>query len=187
MLGGATWVVVSVASPGAVRQESRVRRIVFGPVGGRPATDLDAVREALASTGFDVALSDAIERVLWTKLLFIASVAGLTSVLRAPLGPILARPEGMDLLRRAMQEVEAVARARGWALEPDVVGKTMTFAEGLEPTTTSSMARDVDAGRRTEHEALSGAVVRAGRDAGVATPVHELCWTCLRVLDARAV
>jgi 2-dehydropantoate 2-reductase len=186
VLGGATWVVVSVASPGLIRQESQVRRIVFGAIDGRPNPRLEPVRETLASTGFAVERTDAITHVLWTKFLFIASVAGLTSVMRAPLGPILARAEGKDLLRRAMEEVEAVARARGVTLDPDVVEKTMLFAEGLEPTTTSSMARDVAAGKRTEHDALSGAVVRAGRERGVPTPVHELCWACLRVLDARS-
>lgn len=182
VLGGATWVVVSVASPGVIRQESRVRRIVLGVPDGRTSPGLEAVRDALASTGFEVELTSTIEKVLWTKFLFIASVAGLTSVMRAPLGPILARTEGRDLLRRAMQEVESVARARGPALDPDIVERTMVFAEGLEPTTTSSMARDVAAGRRTEHDALSGAVVRAGRETGVPTPVHELCWICLKVL-----
>ena len=186
VLGGATWVVVSVASPGVIRQESEVRRIVFGALEGRADPRLDAVRAALASTGFTVELSADIEKVLWTKFLFIASVAGLTSVLRAPLGPILARAAGKDLLRRAMQEVESVGRARGVPLDADVVEKTMIFAAGLEPTTTSSMARDVAAGKRTEHDALCGAVVRAGQETGVPTPVHEFCWACLKVLDPSA-
>jgi len=195
VLGGAVWVVVSVTSPGVLRQESRVRRIVFGTIGphgsgtlagggsAEPSGGLGDVREALASTGFAVEPTASIEKVLWSKFLFIASVAGLTSVLRTPLGPILARPEGSDLLRRAMEEVEAVARARGVPLDGNVVDETMDFASGLEPTTTSSMARDVAAGKRTEHDALSGAVVRAGREAGIPTPVHELCWMCLKVLD----
>jgi len=191
VLGGAVWVVVSVASPGVIVQESQVRRLVFGAIeepgatADRPDPRLSAVFAALKSTGFAVEPSDAIAKVLWTKFLFIASVAGLTSVIRAPLGPILARPEGKDLLRRAMREVESVARARGVALDADVVEATMAFAAGLEPGTTSSMARDVAAGKRTEHDALCGAVVRFGREAGLQTPVHELCWTCLRILDAR--
>jgi 2-dehydropantoate 2-reductase len=131
VLGGATWVVVSVAAPGVIRQESRVRRIVFGAIDGRSDPSLGAVRDALASTGFEVETTDAIEKVLWTKFLFIASVAGLTAVMRSPLGPILARPEGKDLLRRAMHEVDRVARARGVPLEPDVVEKSMAFAAGL--------------------------------------------------------
>ena len=198
VLGGAVWVVSSVAAPGVIRQESRVRRIVFGPLARRGADTvgdgptpamhgaLETVPDALASTGFLVELTSAIESVLWTKFLFIAPVAGLTSVLRTPLGPILASPEGRDLLRRAMVEVEAVARAQGVSLEPQVVDSTMAFAAGLEPTTTSSMARDVAAGRRTEHDALCGAVVRAGRRSGTPAPIHELCWACLKVWEERA-
>src|SRR6185295_314492 len=116
---------VSVASPGVVRQESQVRRIVLGALDGRATEELEAAREAIAASGFDVELTSEIEKVLWTKFLFIASVAGLTSVTRAPLGAMLANAEGKDLLRRAMEEVERVARTRGLALDPDVVARTM--------------------------------------------------------------
>jgi 2-dehydropantoate 2-reductase len=59
----------------------------------------------------------------------------------------------------------------------------MGFAAMLEPTATSSMARDVAAGRRSEYDALCGAVVRAGKETGVPTPIHEFCWTCLKAME----
>ena len=184
VLGGAAWIVVSVAEPGLIRQESQVRRIVFGEMDGRETERVRAIRETLATSGFTVEVTDRIETVLWTKLLFIASIGGLTSLMRAPVGPILAHAGSRALLRRAMEEVEAVARARRLPLNPRVVDQTMAFAQTLEPATTSSMQRDVAAGRRSEHDALNGAVARAGRESGVPTPIHEFCWTCLTVTEA---
>jgi 2-dehydropantoate 2-reductase len=122
--------------------------------------------------------------VLWTKLLFIASFSGITSVTRAPAGPVMACAESRLLLERAMREVEAVARAKGLHLDDDVVEKTMDFCDKMTPDTTSSMQRDVAAGRRLEYDAINGAVVRAGRETGLPTPVHEFCWTCLKVVDS---
>jgi 2-dehydropantoate 2-reductase len=87
------------------------------------------------------------------------------------------------MLHRAMAEVEAVARAKGIALDDGAAETWMGFAGKLEPTATSSMARDVAAGRRSEYDALSGAVVRGGRETGVPTPVHELCFTILKTLE----
>ena len=184
VLAGAIWVVSTVEAPGTIRQESQVRRIALGEVGGQVSDRARAVAEVLASTGCDVEVTDQIESVLWSKLLFIAPIGGLTALMRAPVGSILADPGAEELLRRGMEEVEAVARAQGIPLDREIVKSTLAFARNLEPTTTSSMQRDVEAGRRTESDALHGAVVRAGARTGIPTPVHAVCWTCLRVMQS---
>ena len=186
VLGGATWIVSSIAEPGVIRQESQFRRIVLGELDGRQTQRAKDICQALAEAGITAEVSDNIDKVLWAKLLFIASFSGITSVTRAPAGPVRTCAESRLLLERAMREVEAVARAKGLDLDGDVVPKTLAFVEALEPTATSSMQRDVAAGRRLEHDALNGAVVRAGREAGIPTPVHEFIWTCLKVVDSMA-
>jgi len=180
---GAVWIVVSVAEPGVIVQESQVRRFVIGEPNREETPRVRAIRDAIAATGCTAEIAPDIEIVLWTKLLFIASIGALTAVTRSTVGRILAVPETKAMLHRAMSEVEAVARARGLALDPGASDSAMAFAAKLEPTATSSMARDVAAGRRSEYDALSGAVVRAGREVGVPTPVHAFCWTVLRTME----
>ncbi len=186
VLGGAVWVVAAVVEPGAVQQQSQFRRIVFGELDGRETSRLHLIHEALANSGATVEITGDIRKVLWTKLLFIASFSGITSVTRAPAGPVMACAESRLLLERAMREVEAVARAKGIDLDADVVAKTMDFCAAMTPNTTSSMQRDVAAGRRLEYDAINGAVVRAGKEIGIPTSVHEFCWTCLKVIDSMA-
>jgi 2-dehydropantoate 2-reductase len=186
VIGGAVWIVSALAAPGVVQQESQLRRIVLGELDGRETPRVQAIRDALAQSGTAVEISAGIRKVLWTKLLFLASLAGLSSVTRAPVGPLMAVPEARDLLERAMREVEAVARAQGIDLAPDAVPQAMALVASWEPGVTTSMQRDAASGRRLEHDALSGAVVRAGRAAGVATPAHEFFWTCLKVVDSMA-
>ncbi len=186
VLGGAVWVVSAVAEPGVIHQQSQFRRIVFGELDGRDTPRLHTIHEALANSGVTVEITGDIRKVLWTKLLFIASFSGITSVTRAPAGPVMACAESRLLLERAMREVEAVARAKGFHLEDDVVATTLDFCAKMTPDTTSSMQRDVAAGRRLEYDAINGAVVRAGKETGIPTPVHEFCWTCLKVVDSMA-
>ncbi|HSD85027.1 MAG TPA: 2-dehydropantoate 2-reductase [Anaerolineae bacterium] len=186
VLGGAVWVVSAVVEPGIVQQQSQFRRIVFGELDGQETPRLHTIHEALANSGATVEITGDIRKVLWTKLLFIASFSGMTSVTRAPAGPVMACAESRLLLERAMREVEAVARAKGFQLDDDVVAKTMDFCAKMTPETTSSMQRDVAAGRRLEYDAINGAVVRAGKATGNPTPVHEFCWTCLKVVDSMA-
>ena len=180
---GVVWIVASIAEPGVIRQESQVRRFVIGESDGRMTARLSAIRDAIAATGCTAETTSAIARVSWTKLLFLASIAGMTSMTRSTVGRILDVPETREMFRRAMAEVDAVARAKGIELEPGAVETAMGFAAKLEPTATSSMARDVAAGRRSEYDALCGAVVRAGRETGVPTPVHEFCFTCLKAME----
>ncbi len=85
-----------------------------------------------------------------------------------------------------MREVEAVARAKSIHLDDDVVAQTMDFCDKLAPDATSSMQRDVAASRRLEYDAINGAVVRAGQETGILTPVHEFFWMCLKVIDSMA-
>jgi 2-dehydropantoate 2-reductase len=63
------------------------------------------------------------------------------------------------------------------------VEKTLAILDGLPPETTSSMQRDIMAGRPSELEGQTGAVVRIGRETGVATPVHEAIYAELLPLE----
>ncbi len=186
VLGGAVWVVSAVVEPGVIHQQSQFRRIVLGELDRRDSPRIHSIQAALAHSGAVAEVSDDIRKVLWTKLLFIASFSGITSVTRAPAGAVMACDESRLLLERAMREVAAVARAKGLYLDTDVVAQTMDFCDKMAPTATSSMQRDVAAGRRLEYDAMNGAVVRGGRETGVPTPVHEFFWTCLKVVDSMA-
>jgi 2-dehydropantoate 2-reductase len=184
VFGGAVWIVSAVTEPGVIHQQSQFRRIVFGELDGRDTPRLHTIHQALERTGATIEITSDIRKVLWTKLLFIASFSGISSVTRAPAGPVMTCAESRLLLERAMREVEAVARAKGVHLDPDVVEKNMDFCDKMAPDATSSMQRDVAAGRRLEYDAVNGAIVRAGRETGTPTPIHEFFWTCLKVVDS---
>ncbi|MBI3764269.1 MAG: 2-dehydropantoate 2-reductase, partial [Chloroflexi bacterium] len=116
----------------------------------------------------------------------LASYSGVSSLVRLPAGGLTACEETMEIIREAITEVEAIARARGIALDADVLEKTMTFIKAMDAGVTSSMQRDVAAGRQLEIEALSGTVVRYGRELGIPTPVHRFIYAALKPVDARA-
>ena len=103
-----------------------------------------------------------------------------------PVGEVTACAETMEIIREAIAEVEAVARAKGIAMDADVVEKTMAFIKGMDAGVTSSMQRDVEAGRRLEIEALSGTVLRCGKELGIPTPAHRFIYAMLKPADAKA-
>lgn len=180
VLGGTCRIISFVVGPGHIRHMGVAPTLSFGEPSGGSSERSEAIAEALASAaGVTVRRSDDIEAEIWKKFLFFAPVSGLGAVTRASIGGLRAVPEVRTLLRRAMEEVAALARARGVRLDDEAVARSMAFFETLPGDGTSSLQRDIAAGRPSELESLSGAMVRLGRAAGVETPVHDFLYAAL--------
>jgi len=179
VLAGVAYIEALIAEPGAIVHKSPFARVVFGPLvpGDRRAEE---VARALKDAGVETTLEGDPVVAVWRKWLLICAFSGLTALTRKPIGPVVERPETRALLRRAMEEIAALAAARGVALPADAVEGAMTFvSETAAPTMTSSLAQDLVAGKRLELEALNGAASRLGRELGVATPVNDFIYAAL--------
>jgi 2-dehydropantoate 2-reductase len=85
-----------------------------------------------------------------------------------------------------LQEIIAVAAARGISLPEEAFQTVMTMYDGFAPLSTASLQRDVMEGRPSELEAQIGAVVRFGQEADVATPQHTFIYRSLLPMELRA-
>jgi 2-dehydropantoate 2-reductase len=186
VVGGVTWLSSAVEEPGVVKQISEFRRIVFGELGGGPSERIQSIFEVLNPTGITVEISENIQKVLWTKLVFITAVSSIGSLTRLPMGDYRVIPETRSLLSSIMQEVESVARAQGVNLDTDVVPKWLEFVDNAAPNIKPSMQLDVEAGHRTELESMIGVVGRKGRELGVPTPVADYVYASLLPVELKA-
>jgi 2-dehydropantoate 2-reductase len=183
VLPGVVYCEVAVKAPGVIMQGTPLRRIVLGEQDGRRSERALAIGEAFQSAGAEVVVSENIQAALWTKCCFICAMSGVTTLMRQPLGMILADPETRMLLRIVMQEAEAVAWARGVHFPSDPVAEGMATAARFPYGAKSSMLRDLEAGRRLEVDALNGALVRLGRALDVPTPANHTIYAALRHLQ----
>jgi 2-dehydropantoate 2-reductase len=110
----------------------------------------------------------------------------MTALTRLPIGEIRDNPPAWAMYRRLLEEVVAVGRARGVALDGGVVERHLAMVAKLEPDYTSSMYYDLTHGKRLEIEALHGAAVRYGREVSVPTPACEAVYAALVPYDRRA-
>ena len=179
VVGGATWISAAVEAPGVIRQVSQFRRIVIGELDGQVSERVRAIAAAFAPTGVLFEVSENIQKVLWTKFAFIASVSAVSSLNRLPLGGFRQVPETRAMLTGLMREVEAVARAEGVALEADLVEKTLAFIDQSDPQIKPSMERDVENGSLFELEAIIGVIGRKGREHGLPTPIADMVYASL--------
>ena len=187
VVGGLCRIIARIVNPGVVRHEGAAPYVGFGELGGGTSARIDRLQAAFArARGLTAEALPDVQSAIWRKFLFIASVSGIGAVTRAPIGVLRGRAETRELLERAMREVRAVAVARGVALPEAAVAETMAFTDALPADGTTSMQRDIVAGRPSELEAQNGAVVRLGRNAGVETPVHDFIYRSLVPLELRA-
>ena len=124
--------------------------------------------ELLRRSGVEVRENGTASEVLWEKLARQAPTAAATSITQRPIGELRTDPEWRARLRAAIEEGCAVAAADGVNLSARAEWEII---EAMPPLLTSSTARDIAAGVPSELDAITGAVVRAGKRAGVDTTV----------------
>jgi 2-dehydropantoate 2-reductase len=186
-LGGVAKIISYAGAPGHIHHTGAEPAIVLGELDGRATERTDALRRAFASAkAADVTVSNDIELALWEKFLFITAWAGVGAVTRAPVGVVRSVPESRRLMASALDEVERLARARNIRLGPDSAGATLAIIDSLAPEGTASLQRDIAAGRPSELDNLTGAVVRLGAEHGVPTPVNSFILGALSPLERRA-
>jgi len=187
VLGGLCRIMSARVAPGHIRHSGMSPVIIFGELDGGPSERAERLRQAFQhAQGVVASIAPDIRVALWEKFLFIAALSGVGALTRAPVGVLRSVPETRCLLQASMQEILAVAQALGIALPPEKVAETMSFVDDLPPSGTASMQRDVMAGRPSELESQSGAVVRLGRKAGVDTPIHGVIYRGLLPQELRA-
>jgi 2-dehydropantoate 2-reductase len=120
-----------------------------------------------------------VERAAWEKYLLIEPWGAVAAAARAPIGVVRTVPESRALLAGAMEELARVGRARGVALAEDAVARTLRLVDGFPFEGTASMQRDLGAGRPSELDDQTGAVIRLAREVSVPVPIHEVLHSAL--------
>jgi 2-dehydropantoate 2-reductase len=186
VLGGVTRIFSAVVGPGKVHERGGQANIIFGELDGAVRPRTERLLAALTGAGIAAEITTDVQRTLWEKFLFVVSLGAVGAVSRAPVGALRSLPETRDMLEACMREIAAVAQARGITLAEGLIAANMTFLDGLPAEADSSLQRDIIAGRPSELDAWSGAVVRFGRAAKVPTPTHEVIYHVLRPQELRA-
>jgi 2-dehydropantoate 2-reductase len=186
LLGAVTHIGAELVAPGVVRHDSG-GRIVFGELDGRPSARVERLAALFAGAGIAHHVSRSIRVVMWDKLAWNAAFNAVTAITRRTVGALLDDPDGRALVRAAMREVVATAIANGVALDPARVGTEIERSAVELRSLRTSMLQDRERGRRLEHEALNGAVIRAADRTRVAVPVNRVVHAVLAGCDARSL
>jgi len=170
LAGTATYGAV-LTEPGRV-ECTGIGEVVLGAREGGRSESASRVGEAFSAAGIETAVADDMPRRLWVKLAVNAGINPTTALARVANGALLTG-DGSELAAAAASETATVARAEGVSLSDSDAIAAMRDVADATAANTSSMRQDVEAGRRTEIDAINGYVVARGEEHGIETPVNR--------------
>jgi 2-dehydropantoate 2-reductase len=182
VLAGVTRMGSTLVAPGVIEQPTADRLIEFGSLPGQEQESVDRVHALCTAAGIPTLVSPNIQRSLWEKLVFIAPFSGLSTLTRLSPAQLLGHEPTRGLYYAVMQETAAVAQAAA-GVAPDIVERTMHYLDTAGDPGDSSMAVDFQRQRRIEVEAINGAVVRHGQRLQIPTPLNQMLYNTLIVMD----
>lgn len=166
-----------VTTEAAYRQGRDVRHTGAGETLAPPGFE-DLV-SLLRSAGFSARIEPRIVQARLRKLLVNACINALTALYRIPNGKVC-EPPHMRHLSRLATEGAAILRAEGVDLDDRAALELVCGIARATAQNRSSMLQDVEAGRETEAEFVTGALLRMAASRSLAAPTHDILYRFLR-------
>jgi len=186
IIGGMCVISAAKGPEGEILHFGSGASVTFGERdGGEHGGRCTAIADAFARASVDHTHSADIQRDLWAKFSFLATLAGSTCLFRGTIGDIVSTDDGRALVEQMYEECLAVARASGHAVPDNArsfAWKTLT-QEGSPLT--ASMLRDLESGQRIEADHIVGDMLRRARDQGIKAPMLEVALAHLQTYEAR--
>lgn len=172
---GCIYIAAEIKEPGTIWQNGDIFRIVYGVRNReelRP-TLFEVVKD-LKDSGIDGVLSENIQRDALQKFAFVSPMAACGLYYHVSAGEVQKTGEPRDTFVKLMREIDALAVAMGVPFLADIVTTNLQILDALSPTASTSMQRDIYAGKASEIDGLIYEVVRMGKKYGVPTPTYEM-------------
>ena len=183
VLGGLCHISVALQNDGSIRQIGSLDRLTFGP---RPdqSSISSSIRDGLLSMRAEAICNEEIIPAMWAKFSMLSALAGITCLMRASIGQIVAIAGGADLVRRLYQECVEVAKRSGFAMPEDTRAEAIRILTAERSPLKASMLRDVERGHRSEVEHIIGDMLKRAQAFDVDAPLLDAACTHLRIHEA---
>ena len=126
-------------------------------------------------------------RIMWWKFMINVGINQTSVVLSAPYGVFQTSKHAQQIMESAMREVMIVAESAGVNLVEKDIQDWYTYLKTFDPAGKTSMLQDIEAGRATEVDIFAGKVIDLGKTYGIPTPVNEILYHAIKVLEQRAI
>ena len=181
VLVGVTNHGATLLGPGKIRHAGWGKTFI-GELDHRVTDRVSKIARIFERAEIETEISSNIQRLIWEKLLINIGINALAAVTALKNGQLLDHPETVMLMEVMVSEAVEVAKKKGVPIEGNPIEKVKAIAEATR-TNRCSMGQDLDNKRRTEIDAINGALVREAERLGVAVPYNQMITNLVKVIE----
>lgn len=178
---GCIYIAAEIREPGVILLSGSIFRVVFGLRKGTAENTIEkvmpvlsGVKKDLEHSGITAVLSGQIERDALQKFSFVSPMAAVGAYYNVQAFAVQAKGQMRSTFISLVMELKEISEAMGIGLPEDIVEINLKIMDGLAPTATASMQRDMRDGKQSELDGLIFEVIRLGEQYHVKTPVYEM-------------
>ena len=183
VIGGLCFIETTLNDEGEIVQTSAANRLVFGEMKSQHAEKIKHISKAFAGTKSSFVLSENVTQDMWHKYLFITVMSGVTTLMRAPIGPIRESEGGHDFIRNLFEECVQIMRCIGAPVKDDITEEHMKTIDKISYNMKSSMQRDMEKDSSIEGEHLQGYLLDIAKQFSIEVPLLGAVYQNLKVYE----
>lgn len=183
VLGGLCFIETTLDEQGTIIQSSASHDVKFGEWSGEVTNRVKALESLFAGSNARFHLSERIVTDMWHKYLFITTMSGVTTLFRAPMGPIYDGEYGQEILLALLKEIASVMRAHGAPIDDEIEEKQLMLMNQMMPEMKSSMQRDMEKGYMVEADHLQGYLLQLAKEYQIETPLLKAVYHNLKIYE----
>jgi 2-dehydropantoate 2-reductase len=176
VLGGLCHIGATTKPDGTIVHMNRLHSLTFGERAGGTSPRVEAIAALFGKANFVTRASLDVLQDAWEKYALLAALAGVTCLMRATVGAIVATRDGDAIVRELFAECQAVASAFGRPMRAKAIESALGYLTTPGSPSTASMLRDIEAGQRVEADPILGDLLRRAEGKGVKTPLLRIAF-----------
>jgi 2-dehydropantoate 2-reductase len=184
VLGGQCVISTTLDAEGRILHLNDTHGLSFGERDGSASARCDAIAATMAGARFESRLSKTILQEMWEKWVLISTMAGITCLMRAAVGDIVAADAG-NLATALLDECSAIAAAQGFAPREATLARNRTMLTTPGSAFAASMLRDIERGAPIEADHIIGDLIRRGAGGPRDFPLLRIAYAHLKAYEAR--
>ena len=185
IMAGLCRIVSKIESPGVIDHFGYEPEILFGEIDNTQSQRAKTIHEVFSKAGFKNKISQDIQRDIWLKFLFIASISAMGALTRSVLGLMREDAFIRNKLIQTAEEIVSVGKALGIDINESDIKASFSIIDNIDFDTTMSLQRDMMEGKPSELENFNGYIVHQGDILGIDTPVNDFIYYSLRLMEEK--
>lgn len=183
VMGGLCFIETTLNDQGEIVQTSAANRLVFGEIKPQDSERIKRITKAFIGTKASFVLSENITQDMWHKYLFITVMSGVTTLMRAPIGPIRESEGGREFIRNLFEESVQIMRVLGAPVKDNIAQEHMKTIDKISYDMKSSMQRDMEKGSFIEGKHLQGYLLDVAEQFSLEAPLLGVVYQNLKVYE----